>query len=138
MENWQGGADEYRGDSGPLAVCNGNGMKLNPLYETFIAAGREAGYPVTPDYNGYQQEGFGPMHMTVSRGVRWSTANAFLKPVLQRPNLTVITGALITRIVLGARTSRSGTPSTWNRSRRAAGSVSTISKPRLEIRSRMG
>jgi choline dehydrogenase len=100
MENWQGGADEYRGDSGPLAVCNGNGMKLNPLYETFIAAGREAGYPVTPDYNGYQQEGFGPMHMTVSRGVRWSTANAFLKPVLQRPNLTVITGALITRIVL--------------------------------------
>jgi choline dehydrogenase len=100
MERWYRGADAYRGDEGPLAVCNGNEMKLNPLYETFIEAGRQAGYPVTPDYNGFQQEGFGPMHMTVRNGVRWSAANAYLKPVLGRSNLTVQSNVLISRIVL--------------------------------------
>jgi choline dehydrogenase len=100
MESWKGGADEYRGADGPLAVCNGNEMKLNPLYEAFIEAGREAGYPVTADYNGYQQEGFGPMHMTVRNGVRCSTANAFLRPALKRPNLSLRSGVLITRILL--------------------------------------
>ena len=104
MESWKGGADEYRGDSGPLAVCNGNEMKLNPLYQAFIEAGRQAGYPVTKDYNGYQQEGFGPMHMTVKNGVRWSTANAYLKPVLKRPNLTVASRALIHRVLLEGTT----------------------------------
>jgi len=90
METWMGGADAYRGESGPLAVCAGNDMSLNPLYERFIAAGVEAGYPETQDYNGYQQEGFGQMHMSVNGGVRWSTANAYLKPARQRKNLTVI------------------------------------------------
>jgi len=69
-ENWQGGEDEYRGGSGPLGVGGGNNMKANPLYGAFIEAGVEAGYPKTEDYNGYCQEGFGPMHMTVSGGVR--------------------------------------------------------------------
>ena len=50
-------------------------MALNPLYRAFIEAGVEAGYLETGDYNGHQQEGFGPMHMTVKDGVRWSTAN---------------------------------------------------------------
>jgi choline dehydrogenase len=100
MEAWKGGADEYRGADGLLAVCSGNEMKLNPLYEAFIEAGRQAGYPVTTDYNGYQQEGFGPMHMTVKNGVRWSTANAFLRPVLKRPNLSLRSRVLITRIML--------------------------------------
>jgi len=88
-EQWEGGADAYRGDQGPLATCSGNGMRLNPLYQAFIEAGREAGYPVTEDFNGYQQEGFGPMHMTVRNGVRASTANAYLKRAIKRPNLTV-------------------------------------------------
>ena len=73
-----GGADQYRGDSGPVGTCNGNDMKLNPLYQAFIDAGKDAGYPETQDYNGYQQEGFGPMHMTVDKGVRASTSNAYL------------------------------------------------------------
>ena len=70
-EGWMGGADDYRGGSGPLSTCNGNNMS-NPLYQAFIDAGREAGYGVTDDYNGYRQEGFGPMHMTVRRGERCS------------------------------------------------------------------
>ncbi len=55
-ERWSGGADEYRGGDGPLATCNGNDMRLNPLYQAFIDAGQQAGYPQTDDYNGYQQE----------------------------------------------------------------------------------
>lgn len=90
MESWQGGTDDYRGGEGPLAVCGGNNMNLNPLYEAFIDAGVEAGYPRVEDYNGQQQEGFGPMQMNVDKGVRASTAKAYLKPVLNRPNLTVI------------------------------------------------
>ena len=97
-ESWVGGADDYRGGEGPLATCNGNGMQ-NPLYRAFIKAGVEAGYLETPDYNGYRQEGFGPMHMTVKNGWRWSTANAYLKPVAHRPNLRILTHALARRIV---------------------------------------
>ena len=88
-ETWKGGADDYRGGEGPLAVCAGNEMRLNPLYEAFIKAGIEAGYPATADYNGERQEGFGQMHMTVKDGVRASTANAYLKPALGRPNLVL-------------------------------------------------
>ncbi len=101
-ETWKGGADDYRGGEGPLGTCNGNEMQ-NPLYRAFIEAGREAGYLPTEDYNGYQQEGFGPMHMTVKDGVRWSTANAYLKPALGRPNLEVVSGALTKRVVLEGR-----------------------------------
>ena len=101
-ETWTGGGDAYRGGQGPLATCAGNGMK-NPLYRAFIEAGRQAGYPETPDANGCRQEGFGPMHMTVKGGVRASTANAYLKAIRKRPNLEVVTGALSERVVLHGR-----------------------------------
>jgi choline dehydrogenase len=90
---------DYRGTEGPLGVNNGNQMK-NPLYQAFVDAGVEAGYMDTPDYNAQQQEGFGPMHMTVKNGVRWSTANAYLRPALARPNLTVVTHALVHKVLL--------------------------------------
>ncbi len=99
METWIGGADEYRGNDGPLAVCAGNDMQLNPLYECFIKAGAQAGYPTTSDYNGYQQEGFGQMHMSVKGGVRWSTANAYLKPAVHRKNLTIISNTLVDQLI---------------------------------------
>ena len=106
-ERWMGGSDRYRGGSGPVDTCNGNNMR-NPLYKAFIDAGQEAGYGVTDDYNGYRQEGFGPMHMTVKNGVRWSTANAYLKPALSRPNLTVITHALVHKVLLSTDGDGSG------------------------------
>ncbi|MBL4280235.1 choline dehydrogenase [Vibrio fluvialis] len=99
-ERWSGGADEYRGGDGPLATCNGNDMRLNPLYQAFIDAGQQAGYPQTDDYNGYQQEGFGPMHMTVDHGVRASTANAYLRRALKRNNLTLLKGVLSRKVML--------------------------------------
>ena len=101
-DDWAFGSDRYRERGGPLAVNNGNNMQ-NPLYRAFIEAGAQAGYMKTSDYNGRQQEGFGPMHMTVKNGRRWSTANAYLKPALERSNLEVITGALSERILLDGR-----------------------------------
>ncbi|WP_283787850.1 choline dehydrogenase [Bermanella sp. WJH001] len=98
-ESWAFGGDEYRGDTGPLATNNGNNMQ-NPLYTAFIEAGKQAGYDFTADYNGRQQEGFGPMHMTVKNGVRWSTANAYLRPAMKRDNLTVMTHALVHKVLL--------------------------------------
>jgi choline dehydrogenase len=96
------GADEYRGGGGPVQTCNGNGME-NPLYRAFIAAGIEAGYPETVDANGFQQEGFGRMDMTVKDGVRCSAATAYLAPARGRANLHVETGALARRVVLQGR-----------------------------------
>lgn len=95
-------ADAYRGGDGPLGTCNGNEMR-NPLYKAWIEAGKEAGYGFTKDYNGHRQEGFGRMHMTVKDGVRWSTANAYLKPARNRPNLSVITGALTHKVLLDGK-----------------------------------
>ncbi|WP_425641877.1 choline dehydrogenase [Marinomonas gallaica] len=97
-ETWKGGADTYRGGDGPLSTNNGNDMSMNPLYQAFIDAGAEAGYGTTDDYNGYRQEGFGPMHMTVKDGVRASTSNAYLRRAMKRPNLTLLTGVLTKRV----------------------------------------
>ena len=98
-ETWVDGPDDYRGRDGPLGTSIGNRLQ-NPLYRAFIAAGKQAGYLETADYNGQQQDGFGPMHMTVKEGVRASTANVYLKPALDRPNLAVVSDALCRRVVL--------------------------------------
>ncbi len=100
-ESFRGGADTYRGDGGPLATSHG--LKCNPLYDAFIAAGRQAGYPVSDDLNGERQEGFGPLDMTVRDGVRSSTANAYLRPAMKRRNLKVVTHALATKIAFEGR-----------------------------------
>ena len=92
------GPDNYRGDDGPLHVSCGK-SNGNPLYQAFIDAGVQAGYPFTDDMNGYQQEGFGWMDKTIHKGVRWNTANAYLRPALKRKNLQAQTRALTLRIL---------------------------------------
>ncbi|WP_305374795.1 choline dehydrogenase [Photobacterium leiognathi] len=99
-ETWIKGGNAYRGSKGPVGTCNGNDMALNPLYQAFIDAGKEAGYPETDDYNGYQQEGFGAMHMTVDKGVRASTSNAYLRRALKRSNLTLKKGIVARKVLL--------------------------------------
>ncbi|XP_074646523.1 uncharacterized protein LOC141902608 [Tubulanus polymorphus] len=91
------GADEYRGGDGPLHVSRGRSK--NPLFDAFIEAGQQAGYPYTDDMNGYQQEGFGRMDMTIHRGQRWSASMGYLRPVLYRKNLTTEVKALTKRIL---------------------------------------
>ena len=98
-ETWYQGENDYRGGKGEMGVNNGNQMQ-NPLYRAFINAGRQAGYAATNDYNGQQQEGFGPMHMTIKNGVRSSTSRAYLDPIKKRKNLTIITGALVKKVNL--------------------------------------
>lgn len=95
------GGDEYRGSSGPLHT--GYGRLRNPLYRTFVEAAKQAGYPETDDVNGFQQEGFGRMDMTVYKGRRWSAANAYLKPAMKRANVAVKTQALASEIVFEGR-----------------------------------
>ncbi len=97
METWAGEADgsdagdkAYRGHSGPLHISRG--PRKNPLFNAFIKAGQQAGYPVTEDYNGQHQEGFGAMEATIHKGVRWSAANAYLKPAIKTGLVEVVRG----------------------------------------------
>ena len=86
METWHdgghGGDPDWRGKDGPLHVSRGS--RDIPLHQAFVDAGRQAGFELTDDYNGEKQEGFGPMEQTVWRGRRWSAANAYLKPALDK------------------------------------------------------
>ncbi|WP_411890206.1 choline dehydrogenase [Yoonia sp. SDW83-1] len=101
MEHWHdgghGGDPAWRGTDGPLHVTRG--PRKNPLTRAFVEAGEQAGYPITGDYNGEQQEGFGPFDATIYKGRRWSAANAYMRPALKRPNCT-ITRVLARRIVI--------------------------------------
>ena len=101
-ERHAGGGDEYRGSDGPLDTRHG--PLKNPLYQAWIDAGRQAGYPVTADVNGAQQEGFGRMDMTVRNGARCSAAKAYLRPAMKRTGVKVITHALATRVLLDGKT----------------------------------
>ena len=98
METCLAGADEYRGGSGPLTLERG--PVSNPLFGAFFEAVQQAGYPITSDVNGYQQEGFAAFDRNVRRGRRWSAARAYLHPVMGRKNLTVRTRAQVARVVM--------------------------------------
>ncbi|WP_043878976.1 choline dehydrogenase [Azorhizobium caulinodans] len=134
-ESRQEGGDAYRGATGPLATRYG--PLENPLYNVFVEAARQAGYPATSDINGAQQEGFGRMDMTVKDGVRWSTANAYLKPALKRPNLSLETHALVLAVELegrravGVRYERDGTEQIVKASREVILAAGPINSPKL-------
>jgi 4-pyridoxate dehydrogenase len=101
-ETWENGSDTYRGSEGPLGTEFAKTQ--DALYDAWLAAAKACGYPLTPDYNGKQQEGFGRGQYTIRDGRRSSTANAFLKPVRGRKNLQVAINAHTTRVLLeGAR-----------------------------------
>ncbi|HEY1613650.1 MAG TPA: choline dehydrogenase [Rhizomicrobium sp.] len=93
----ENGADAFHGDDGPLHVSNAR--SANPLFEAFVAAGAQAGHRLTPDFNGFAQEGFGRYQLTIHGGRRWSAAAAYLKPALRRRNLTIVSEAHATRVL---------------------------------------
>ena len=97
MENRLVGDDEWRGGDGPLKVETG--PATNPLFDAWLKAGPEAGFHRTDDVNGFQQEGFAIFDKNVLRGRRLSAARAYLHPVLDRPNLTLLTLAQVNKIV---------------------------------------
>ncbi len=98
METCPTGADDWRGDSGPLRLERG--PVKNPLFGAFFEAVQQAGHALTPDVNGYRQEGFAAFDQSLQRGRRLSAAGAYLHPVMDRPNLTVLTRALVTRVLM--------------------------------------
>lgn len=105
MESWHGASDAgtdtaYRGTNGPLHITRG--PRDNPLFNAFIQAGREAGYPVTPDYNGAAQEGFGAMEATIYKGERWSAAKAYLRPAIATGRVRLVR-AFARRVVMEGR-----------------------------------
>jgi choline dehydrogenase len=97
-ESLEGGGDAWHGGSGPLKVSKASSP--NPIYSATIQAGVQAGHAQTKDFNGFQQEGFGPYQLTIHDGQRWSAARGYLHPALARPNLTCLTGVRTTRIVI--------------------------------------
>jgi len=129
------GGDVYRGEQGPLQTCYGS--LQNPLHAAWLAAGREAGYPLTDDINGYQQEGFGRFDMTVGAGQRCSAAVAYLHPARSRANLVVRTAALVQRIVfegeraVGVEYRRGNANHTVYASREVIVSAGPINSPQL-------
>lgn len=101
LEAFAGGADEWRGGHGPLGVAAGPTFKdMSPIGKAWIAAARSAGYPINPDINAASQEGFGRTNATIADGKRQSASVAYLRPALDRPNLQVLTKALVTRILI--------------------------------------
>jgi choline dehydrogenase len=96
-EHNENGGDDFHGGEGPLRVSNGR--STNPLFRAFVQAGVEAGFRQTPDFNGYQQEGFGPYQLTIHQGQRWSAAKGYLTPILERKNLTIESNAHVSRIL---------------------------------------
>ncbi len=97
-ESLEGGGDDYHGAEGPLRISKA--ASPHPVYSRFIAAGKEAGHKLTADFNGAQQEGFGPYQLNIHQGRRWSAATAYLHPALKRQNLKTQTEARTTRIVI--------------------------------------
>ncbi len=97
-ESWEGGENPWRGGSGPLGT-QGN-CDTDPLFDAWREAGRLAGWPVTDDPNGADLVGFGDSQWTIRNGRRTSASAAYLKPVLQRRNLTLRTDARVTKVTL--------------------------------------
>ena len=145
METWdnrgQGGDADWRGKDGPLHVTRG--PRDNPLHDAFVSAGEQAGYPVTEDYNGEQQEGFGPMEMTVYKGQRWSAANAYLRPALKRDNCDMIR-ALARKVVIqdgratGVEVERGGKIEVIDAEVEVILAASSINSPKLLMLSGVG
>jgi choline dehydrogenase len=145
MEAWdaggQGGDPAWRGANGPVHVTRGDGS--NPLSQAFVAAGAEAGYGLTPDYNGARQEGFGPWDRTIWQGRRWSAAEAYLKPALKHPHCDLLRG-FVRRVVIsdgratGVEIERKGKREIIHARREVILAASSINSPKLLMLSGIG
>jgi len=136
------GADHYHGADGPLAVCDN--LQLDPRSLTFLDAASELGFAANPDFNGAEQDGFGPFQVNVAAGRRISSAEAYLRPVADQPNLTIATSARATKIVLtggratGLKYLQNGTETEIGIRRELVLSSGTFESPKLLLLSGIG
>jgi len=98
LESWEQGSDDFRGADGPI---NTQFCKYeDPLVDAFLDAARQGGHPMTEDYNGAQQEGFGRLQMSIQGGRRCSTATAYIRPVRRRSNLVIRARSQVQQIMI--------------------------------------
>ncbi|HQS68187.1 MAG: choline dehydrogenase [Novosphingobium sp. 28-62-57] len=97
LESYAPARNRWHGTDGPIQVTRA--AQDHPFARAFLAAGAQAGYPLTDDLNGEARDGFGAVDLTVGKGRRSSASSAYLRPVLKRPNLTVLTQAQSRRVV---------------------------------------
>jgi choline dehydrogenase len=100
-EDQENGEDRFHGVGGPLSVTNIR--ERNPLCEALIASAQANGIPYNPDFNGATQEGVGYYQGTIRNGKRCSASVAYLHPIRNRPNLTIVTGAFAEKILFDGR-----------------------------------
>jgi choline dehydrogenase-like flavoprotein len=141
-EDNERGADSYHGVSGPMSVSDSRAM--TPLVDTMLEAARAAGHEANPDFNGARQEGVGRYQLTQRAGLRCSTADAFLRPALTRPGLSVLTRAMALRIVfeggraVGVEISRDGVVSVVRAAREVLVAAGAYQSPVLLMLSGIG
>jgi choline dehydrogenase len=142
MEDNARGADRYHGTGGPLRVENLRSP--HPWTRAVVESALAAGYPRNDDFNGDVQEGVGQYQVTQKRGRRWSAADAYLHPAMDRPNLTVLTGALTTRVLVsdgratGVEYRRGGRVHTAVAAREVVLSGGAVNSPQLLLLSGIG
>src|ERR1700760_45781 len=99
QEDWQGGANEWRGAGGPVHIRTAGDP--HPTAPAFLEAARQMGFPILDDMNGPMRAGAGYINMNIAAdGTRVSSARAFLRPNLDRPNLTLLPNTDVTKVVL--------------------------------------
>jgi choline dehydrogenase len=142
MEDFDGGPSELHGSGGPLSIMSR--YELAPVHEAFIAAAQEIGVARNPDYNSGVLDGVAPMQLTIANGKRHSAAVAYLRPVIDAPNLRVITGAHAHRLVLegtrctGVEFARDGDLHRAHAASEVVVSAGAIESPALLLRSGIG
>jgi len=142
LETFVGPSSPWRGTTGPLHVTAP--AYSNPLNEAFLRACRDAGHKLSPDTNGPDQEGFGPMDQTIHRGRRESTSRAYLRPIGDRGNLKVLTRCHALRIGVEGNRARSvtftarGAAHTSRADREIILSAGAINTPKLLLQSGIG
>jgi 4-pyridoxate dehydrogenase len=141
-EDWEGGADTYRGEGGPLTTRKTTFE--DPLSEAFLEAAKAAGYSYTDDYNGADPNGFARMQATLRKGRRWSAAAAYLHPAKNRHNLQIKTGALVEKVnfdgkrATGVTYKQGGKTVTANANAEVLLSGGSINSPQLLMLSGIG
>lgn len=141
-EDFRGKKSPWHGTGGPLTVSEGRSR--HPLMAAYVAAAQEAGHAFTADFNGPEQDGVGYYHLTQRDGMRCSTAVAYLRPALARPNLEVLTGARCTRILFdgerasGVELERGGELQQWHAEREVVLSAGAYNSPQLLMLSGIG
>jgi choline dehydrogenase len=144
FEDFPGGDPKFREQGGPMRIRTMTG--LNPLTEAFLAACAQRGFAPAADFNGAAAEGFGPHQINAVDGARWSSYSAFIKPIRDRPNVTVHTSAMVHRLeldpagstVVAAHIVRDGVAQRWRINREVIVSAGTIESPKLLMLSGIG